>query len=72
MVNVLPFTRELHHHSEEPVMHFVHVILRDHPKSSTSPAKGNSLQRGAGGQEAHSYFLDRPGDVDFKNVVRDY
>ncbi len=44
--------------------------LRDRPKSSTSPAKGNSLQRGAGGQEAHSYFLDRPGDVDLKNGLK--
>ncbi len=37
-----------------------------------SPAKGNSLQRGAGGggQEAHSYFLDRPGNVDLKNGLK--
>ncbi len=38
----------------------------DRLKSSTSPAKGNSLQRG-GGQKARSYFLNMPGDIDLKN-----
>ncbi len=47
----------------------VTCVLGDRPKSSTSPAKGNSLQ-GGGGEEAHSYFLDRPGDVDFKNGLK--
>ncbi len=32
-------------------------LVRDRPKSSTSPAKGNSLQRGREGQEAHSRSL---------------
>ncbi len=45
-------------------------LLRDRLKSSTSPAKGNSLQRGRGGQKARSYFFNTPGDVDLKNKCR--
>ena len=42
------------------------AFIRDHKQSSMSLEKGNSLQRGAGGSKAHSYFLYSPGDVDFK------
>ena len=46
------------------------IGVRDRLKTSTSSAKGNSLQRGRGSLWTNSYFLDGLGDVDLKNSKR--
>ncbi len=46
--------------------------LGDRSTSSTSPKKGNSSQRGAGGLKPVSYFLTCFGDVDFDGLLTAY
>ncbi len=40
------------------------------PKVQRRQQKEIHCKGGRGGQEAHSYFFDRPGDVDLKNGLK--
>ncbi len=58
-------------HLQDPILYvyaqypMLVTPVRDNVESSTSLKKGNSLQRGPGGQRPMSYFFQRLGDVDF-------